>query len=315
MKSMGIFACAAFALLLPTAARAQNGDFGGRGQVVVTVMPSKSKEQKPNVTQQDIKVLKVDGKEGQVSSLTPFDSNAPVEIVVLIDGGARTSLGSQISDIKSFIQEMPANTKMAVAYMEEGQAVFGTPLSSDPAQVLQGLHMPAGPPDINASPYFCLSDLAKHWPSQNRAARRIAVVISDGVDYYEMRFDPEDPYVHAAVDDSVRAGVVVYFLYWKNAGWVDRFGWAQDTGQNLMNIVTQATGGYSFWQGFGNPVALKPYFDQVRQRLQNQYELRFMAPLGDKSQFEHLQLKLQVPGTNVEAPQKVYIRPAAQSRQ
>ena len=311
MRQFGIFVCAAVALLLPAAICAQNGDLGGRGQVIVTVMPAHPKEQKPSVTQQDVKVLKVNGKEGQISSFAPFNANSPVEIVVLIDGGARTSLGTQISDIKSFIQEMPPNTKMAIAYMEEGNADFATPLSSDPAQVLQGLHMPSGPPDINASPYFCLSDLAKHWPSQNRSARRIAVVISDGVDYYEMRFDPEDPYVHAAVDDSVRAGVLVYFLYWKNAGWVDRFGWAQDTGQNLMNIVTQETGGYSFWQGFGNPVSLKPYFDEIRQRLQNQYELSFEAPIGDKSEFEYLQLKLQVPGAKVDVPQKVYIRPAS----
>ena len=35
-------------------------------------------------------------------------------------------------------------------------------------------------------------------------------MVTDGVDYYELRFDPEDPYVQAAIKDSAKAGLVVY---------------------------------------------------------------------------------------------------------
>ncbi len=66
--------------------------------------------------------------------------------------------------------------------------------------------------------YFCLSDLAKRWPSQDPAARREVVMVTDGVDNYQRQFDPEDPYVQAAIADSLRAHLVVYALYWKNQG-------------------------------------------------------------------------------------------------
>lgn len=293
-------------------APAGNGD-EGQGRALVTVLPAHA-EQTVNVSAQDIQQLQVNGKAAQVTGFEPARGAAnPVELVFLIDGSARSSLGTQMNDITQFIQEMPPNTKMAIAYMENGVAAFQGPLSSDPAQVLQALHLPAGPPGISASPYFCLSDLAKHWPSHNRAARREVVMISDGVDYYERRYDPEDPYVHAAIDDSVRAGLVDYFIYWKNEGFADRFAWAQNTGQNLMQMVTQDTGGYSYWVGFGNPVDIKPYLQDLRRRLDNQYELGFSAPLGANSEFESMRLKLEVPNAKVDAPQEVWVHPAGRA--
>lgn len=311
-----IIALSAFVALgfAPLAAQAQNGDNSGKGSAIVTVLPNHAGEQRMNVSQQDIKQIKVDGKDAQVTGFSALDgSNHPVELVFLIDGGARASLGTQLSEITSFVQEMPPNTKMAIAYMENGEAVFSQPLSSDPSQVLQALHLPAGPIDMSASPYFCLSDLAKHWPSKDRSARRIAVMISDGIDYYDLRYDPEDPYVRAAIDDSVRNHLIVYFLFWRDIGRISRSGWEQNAGQNLMLEVTQATGGYSYWEGFGNPVSFKPYFEDLRHRLANQWGLDFAAPFGSNggAQIESLNFKLSVPNAKVDAPQKVVVVPAA----
>ncbi len=144
------------------------------------------------------------------------------------------------------------------------------PLSSNPAMVLKGLHLTAGPAGISASPYFCLSDLAKHWPSQNRAAHREVVMVTDGIDDYDPHYDPQDSYVLGAISDSAHAGLVVYAFYWVDQGRPDRSGWAQNACQNLLQEVTEASGGDSFWEGFGNPVSFKPYFRQLHQKLSNQ---------------------------------------------
>ena len=84
-------------------------------------------------------------------------------------------------------KEMPPNTKIAIAYMENGRAVFSSQLSSSADDVLKGLHLSAGFPGSNASPYFCLSDLAKNWPSHDRTARREVLMVTDGVDNYDRR--------------------------------------------------------------------------------------------------------------------------------
>ena len=171
----------------------------------------------------------------------------------------RASLGTQFNDIKTFVKEMPPNTRMAIAYMQNGRAAFSSQLSSNGADVLKGLHVSSGFPGSNASPYFCLSDLAKNWPSHDRTARREVLMITDGVDNYDRQFNPDDPYVDAAINDSVRAGVIVYSVYWKNMGRANNTEYANNAGQSLLQIVTQATGGNSYWQGMGNPVSLQPF--------------------------------------------------------
>ena len=283
----------------------------GQGQAIVTVLPKKDGAVPASVTNQDLSV-KLNGKNVKVTKWAPYkDPDDSVEVVVLIDGSARSSLGGQVDDIARFIKNLPPNAKAAIAYMDQGRAVFSAPLSADHAQVLSALHMPGGSPGSNASPYFCLSDLAKRWPSQDRAARREVVMITDGVDNFERQYNPDDPNVQAAMTDSARAGLVVYSIYWKNQGRADETASANDDGQNLLSQVTQATGGKSFWEGMGNPVSLGPYFDELARRLQNQYELRFVGPLGGKPEVENFRLKLSAPGTEIDSPQQVLVYPAS----
>jgi len=136
-------------------------------------------------------------------------------------------------------------------------------------------------------------------------------MVTDGVDNYERRLDLDDPYVQAAISDSVRAGMVVYSIYWKNEGRADNTANADTAGQSLLSQVTQATGGRNFWTGTGNPVSFQPFFEELTRRLHNQYELGFSAPLNGKPQVETFKLKLSVPGAEVDAPQQVWVAPAS----
>lgn len=282
----------------------------GQGQAVVTVLPKHGDEVPANVTHPDMS-LKVNGKNAKVMDWTPFQGTQSVELVVLIDSSARTSLGRQIDDITSFLRSLPPNVKAAIGYMQNGSAALAGPLSPDHAQVLNGLHLPAGSPGSSASPFFCLSDLAKNWPSNDPNARREVVMVTDGVDNYERRYDPDDPYVQAAINDAVRARLVVYSIYWMNQGRADRSLYENNAGQNHLVEVAQATGGKSFWEGVGNPVSFEPYLDELTRRLRNQYELRFTSSSGSKPEVETLHLKLSAPGTEVDAPGQVLVTPAS----
>ena len=291
---------------IPALAQSENQQ--GQGEAVVTVLPSKG-AQAPAVSQQELSV-KVNGKESTVTRWQQFNPNTPVELVVLIDGAARTSLGTQMSDIEKFVQTLPANVSATIAYMENGEAELTGPLTTDRTATLRGLHIPTGGvPGISASPYFCLSSLAQHWPSNNRQARREVVMVTDGVDYYDgaLHYDPEDPYLQAAITDAVKAQLVVYSIYWRNTGRLDQTMAATNAGQNLLAQVTEATGGNSYWEGFGDPVSFQPYFEDIDRRLNNQYELGFMTPSNGKPQVGTLKLKVNAPGAKVDAPQQVLV--------
>jgi hypothetical protein len=281
----------------------------GQGQAVITVLPG---NEMPGAIPQEALHAKVNGKDSEITGWTPLHSpDSKVEMVVLIDDGARSSLGTQMNDMTKFIQGLRPDAKVAVAYMQNGRAAFSGPLTTDHAAAVRELHLPTpGMPGVSASPYFCLSDLAKNWPSRDAKARREVVMVTDGVDNYEMRYDPEDPYVQAAINDSVRAHLIVYSIYWRNQGRFDRTGYAANDGQNLLAQLTQATGGNSYWQGYGDPVSFEPYFADIDRRIDNQYELDFRAPVGSKPELESLKLQVSV-RAKIEAPQQVYVESGA----
>jgi hypothetical protein len=294
----------AVALLLSAPAFSQST---GRGRAVVTILSKQHGESPASVSQQAVSI-KVNGKESTVTSWTPLrGANDKQELVILIDSSVRNSVGSQFSDFEHFVNGLPPNTKAVIAYMINGRAAFAGPLTADHAAVLRALHLPGGSPGSSASPYFCLSDLAKNWPSGDRGARREVVMVTDGVDDYERRFDPEDPYVQAAINDSVRAGLVVYAIYWLNQGLADSTMYANNTGQNLLGEVADATGGRNLWNGIGNPVSFQPFFEELARRLDNQYELGFTARLDGKPATETLKVKVDGPGVDVTAPKQVYV--------
>lgn len=281
-----------------------------QGQAVVTVLPKNASQAASDVAGSSMSV-QLNGKRTNAINWQPLrGTQSGVELILLIDDGARISLGREWDDITHFVQSLPPNVKFAFAYMENGRAVLPGSLTSDHAKALQALHLPIGEPGYAASPYFCLSSLAKNWPSTDPTARREVMMITDGVDQYERQYDPEDPYVQAAIDDSVRARLVVYSIYWLSNGRADRSGYENNAGQNLLLQLDEATGGKSYWIGTGNPVSLQPYFDDLSRRLNNQYELSFTTALKGKPEVENLKVKTTASDVKVDAPQKVWVAPA-----
>jgi hypothetical protein len=279
----------------------------GQGRTTVTVLPHNKEAGPANISSRDFAVH-VDGRLAQVTNWTQ-SAQSPLELVLLIDGSARASLGIHLQEIAQFVRALPPNTRVGIAYMMLGKAMFVAPLSTNRAQVLKELRLPIGVPGVESSPYFCLSSLAKHWPSQDTSARREVVMITDGVDRYELQYNGSDPYLQAAIANATRAHLIVYTIFWSSEGWINTTGYEKNAGQNLLLQLTSTTGGESYWFGPGVPVTFTPYFDDMLRRFQNQYELGVSAPLGQKPEMEAMKLKLSAPGSKVIAPKKIYIAP------
>ncbi len=307
MKKFGLVVVLAVGVTILTATAFAQGEKDGQGQAVVTILPKHEGDAAANVSAQSAK-LKVSGKDTSITNLVPLTgSRDGLDLVVLIDSAARNSLGNQLQELAQFIKTLPPTARVAVAYMQFGHASFATQFTSDHAQAIGGLHLPGGTPGSSGSPYFCLSDLAKRWPQGDRATRREVLMVTDGVDDYNRRYDPDDPYVQAAMQDAIKAGLVVYSIYWTGRGRADATQYANNTGQNLLVQVTEATGGKSFWEGSGNPVSFQPYLEEFSRRLRNQYELSFVTQFSGKPAVEGFKLKLSVPGAEVNSPQQVFV--------
>jgi hypothetical protein len=280
----------------------------GEATAVVTALPKGSDA--PPVTQQQIEVS-VDGKRVQPSLWRAY-GNGPVQLVLLIDGSARTSLGRDMDDIANFISNLPPNVSVGLAYMENGRAAFAGPMSNNHATVAGELHLPGGSAGSSGSPYFCLSELAKNWPAPRSDARREVLMVTDGVDNYNLRYDPEDPYVQAAVTDAQRAGVVVYSIYYRSQGRISGSNYETNAGQNYLIQVATETGGNLYYEGLGNPVSFTPFFADLNRRLGNQYELDVPVDEKKKQSIISLKVKSEVGSVKLTAPAHIAVQASGQ---
>lgn len=309
MRKLRMAVMSAALLLFASAyALSQGSEYNqGQGNAIITVLPAQNGNTSPEISKNEL-ALKVNGKSAEISNWERLqDSNAPIQLVVLIDDAARASLSNQLGDVAQFVKSLPPTADAAVAYMDNGRANFAGQFSADHVAVAHELRIPNGQPGISGSPYFCLSDLANHWPSHNPVARRIVVMVTNGVDNYEVRYDPEDPYLQAAIHDAVRSRISVYSIFWSGRGFLGGGWYAANDGQNLLAQLTTATGGYSYWQGVGNPVSLQPYFKDLDRRLSNQYSLSFTVPLPGGPRVENLSLHASGTSARFIAPQQVFI--------
>ena len=275
----------------------------GQGRAIITIF-AKHNEVAPTISQQDVSV-KVNGKDSAVTGWAQFKgADDGLELVVLIDGAAN-NLGRQFDEIKQFVDGLGPQTKIAVGYMQNGRAAMAGPLTADHKQVLSELRLPGGP---HANPYFSVSDLAQNWPSRDLKVRREVILLSDGIDPNNQRFDPDDPYVQSAIRDSVRAGLVVYPIYWRSR---PESPTADNGGVSLMSELADATGGYTYQSGLQNPVSFQPFFTDLVRRFANQYALEFNAHLDRKPAVESMKLKVEGLGLQVTAPQQVFVTSGA----
>ena len=277
-------------------------------QTVVTVMP-KSGNETLTIPESQVQAT-VDGKRAKIANWTALrGEQAGLQLVVLIDSSARSGLSLQYSDLKSFVQNLPEGAQVGVAYMQNGRAVIAQNITADHALAAKAFVLTAGIPGGSASPYFCLSDLVKNWPSGNTTTdRREVLMITDGVDlYYGRGYDPNDPYVQTAISDAQKAGILVHSIFFKNTGRFDNSQWTEASAQNYLNQVSQGTGGRAYWQGFGNPVSFVPFLDDLSRRLKNQYELGILANPRNKAQLVPLKVKVTASGTKVDAPQMILV--------
>ena len=157
--------------------------------LIVTVEPKKGSEV-PVVNREDVMVYEGKNRD-QVTDWVPAEGDhAGLEFFVLIDDGASSALDTQLRDIKKFIAGLPATAEVGVAYMQNGIARIEQNLTNDHDLAAKAIRLPLGYFAANASPYFSLSDLVKHW--QPDGNRHEVVMISSGSDPYYASGDAVD---------------------------------------------------------------------------------------------------------------------------
>ncbi len=278
----------------------------------------------PNPTVPVAMVVTVEGRHGQAAAeLNPEDilvyqgrdrlqvtgwqalrdNLAGVELYILLDDSARSSVALQFEDMRRFMRAQPATTAIAIGYMRNGIASISQPLTRDHEHAAKALRLPMGSLGAFGSPYCSVSDLIQRWRAS--CQRHVVLMITEGVDRFG-GFGLSNPYVDMAIEDAQRAGVAVYAIYTPGLGHAGHGRWGLNWGQNFLAQVAEETGGEAYFLGLGAPVSFAPYLDQMAERLTHQYRLTFLMP-SDRTGFQAVRLMTEVPRTKLLSAPRVYV--------
>jgi hypothetical protein len=265
----------------------------------------------PEVSQRDVLVMESRDRDQVVSWIPAKGDNAALELFILLDDGSGINLSTQFDGLRKFILAQPASTMVGIAYMQNGIARVEQSPTADHASAAKALRLPQGLPGANASPYISLSDLIKRWPESQ--ARREVFMATNGVDPLYGVGDLQDPYLDAAIDDAIRASIVVYSVFTPGAGHVGHAYWPNYWGQNYLSRLAEETGGESYYVGFtSGPVSFDPYLEDMEKHLNNQYLLTFNAKPQRKSGWQRVKVTTEVPNAELISAHRVWVPAAPQ---
>ena len=249
--------------------------------------------------------IEVNGHGVPIEGVAPVRANT-LQVAILIDDGLRSSFGLQVADVSKLIEELPQGAQVLLGYMQNGTVRSSGGFSSDRMEIAKDLRIPLSSPGVSASPYFCLSEFVKHWPS-NQPGSRVVLMITNGVDPYNGSVSPlnqDSPFVQKAAEDAQRAGVAVYSVFYGLRG--ERGGAVSFSGQNYLSQVAEATGGQMYNQGTITPPSLLPYFREFEKDLNESYNVSFRAvPAHHRDPLVRLKVKTSQSGVKIHAPDAV----------
>ncbi len=276
--------------LLTGAALAKDQPAGASAPVrIVATVEGQKGAAPPELTPDDVMVFQNDQRL-RVTGWQPIN-RVGLQIWLLIDDGTDTSLGLQLGDLRSFVLEQSAATRVGIGYLRNGSVQVLQDLTTDHKRAADAFRLLVGTPGISASPYLALIDLIHKWPATEQA--REVLMVTSGIDPIYGP-GPDNPYLLRAIDAAQRAGVIVHSIYFGSAGHFGHSLWQINWGQNYLAQLAEETGGEFFWLGNSNPVSFAPYLKDLNQRLRSQYQLTFLAKSQGKPAFQSIKFKTEV---------------------
>jgi hypothetical protein len=271
--------------------------------VVVTV---ETKGEAAVLTRDDLRV-KENKKDRPITEFRRLESGK-AQMLLLIDDSAGESLDSSIPDLKKFVNSLPANEGIGVAYMHNGEAQMVSEFTADHGKAANSIRLSRGVGGGDVSPYDSLADAAKKWPKDATVERREVVMISSGLEGLGGGLPPDNPYVNAGITAAQKAGLIVYAIYNPSAGHEGHSFWRASWGQNFLSQLADETGGELYAVGFGSAVSYEPYLNDILKRQGDQYIVTFGAGPENKSEFQPVKITSTLKGTSIAAPDKVFVK-------
>lgn len=271
------------------------------------------------------------GKEkADIANVVPLQgARAGLELYIMLDDDPALSYGSQIKDIRQFIQAQPPTTKVGVVYMNIEGPTVAQELTRDHSVAADAVRAPLARLANAQSPYTSLHQLIDRWPASQD--RREILMVSNGEDQnFRDTNSGRNPYADAAISAAQRNGIVVFTIATANfdSHFADRepaqFSPPQSNFKNegsgnaafgtiYLQQIAEATGGEFYDYKTTGRLSFSPYLSDLTGRLASQYQLSFLAKPGKKPGLQSVKVQSRTPHVKVAAPDAIYIPVAAET--
>ncbi|HEY2457801.1 MAG TPA: hypothetical protein VGI13_10900 [Candidatus Acidoferrum sp.] len=301
-KTLGRLGVSLGAFLLVFSGWAYAQSNASPGNVTFTVTAVGKKEAPPAISKDDVQVSF--GKERK--QIADWKKGDKLFLAILIDDSLDSTAAGNWQYLKEFIMAQPASTLIAVGYMKNNTAMIAQDFTDNHELAAKALRIPMGLGAIGSSPYLSMIDMLKRWPQTN--ARQSILVITSGIDYFRgSGFGPLYPDLQPLIDRAQRQNTNIWSVYYPSSGHRGRGMFRLNNAQTNIDKLSEDTGAESYFLGFGEPVSLKPYFDEIGQHLNNQYLVTVAGAAGGKGKYQNVKVKTEIPEVELIAPAAVYI--------
>lgn len=275
------------------------------GNVTFTVTAVGKTESTPDISKDDVQLI-LRNERKQIGDWKKDDN---LFLAILIDDSIDPGAASNWNNLKEFVMTQSATIHVAVGYIRNNSAAMAQDFTTNHDLVAKALRMPMGVTALGSSPYLGAIDLLKQWPQTG--PRRSILLISSGVDYFRGRGSgPIYPDVDPLIQMAERQNTNIWTVYYPSSGHRGRSSYRVYYAQNNLSKLSGETGAESYYLGSGVPVSLKPFFDEIRLHLNNQYLLTLTGSRGPKGKYESVKVKTELPGVEFFAFDAIYLPPS-----
>jgi len=263
---------------------------------IFTKQELKAKQAEEYVQADRLSVIE-DGEEQTILSIKSV-ADSPLSIAILIQEDLASGFNLQLKDIKRFILDLPAGTRVMVAYLRGGSPDIRQRFTEDRERAANSLRIVAGT-STNAprSPYSGITDILNRFDATPNG-RRAVLLFSDGLDS-TAGLNPASILQSTDLDQAIlksqRRSVAVYSFYYPTQLTERTNGTVSSLAQGALEKLSDGTGGRAFVQGISAPLSFEPYFREMTLSINRQFALTYLSTHMKKGYH-----KVRVTSTNPE---------------
>jgi hypothetical protein len=276
------------------------------GMVTFTVTAVGKKDANASgITMDDVQLF-VNKERKQIADWKKSDQ---LFLAILIDDSIDTNAAGQWNDLKAFIMAQPESTHIALGYIRNNTTMVAQDFTQNKELVTKALRIPIGRSGIGSSPYLGTIDMLKRWP--NTGPARSILLITSGIDYFRgSSFGPFYPDLDPLIQRAEKQNTNIWTVYYPSSGHRGQSFFEGNMAQNNIAKLSEETGAESYFLGYGMPVSLKPYFDEIGEHLSNQHLLSFVGNGGSKGKLARVQVKTELKDVEFFTPSNIWLPPA-----